>query len=97
MNDISINETAFDLDIVNGDFVIAESTEQSLQFMLLATKGDFRELPVFGVDIANFLLSKDTSVATLRREIQIQTELDNFNLLGVDINLPNVKIRGNYA
>lgn len=97
MNDISVNETTFDLDIANGDFVEIESTEQSLQFMLLATKGDFRESPLFGVDVANFLLSKNNTVATLRREIQVQSELDNLNLVSVEIDLPKIQINGNYA
>lgn len=97
MNDISIDQDDFDLVFAGGDFEVIESTEQALQFLTLANKGDFRESPLLGIGIVHYLNSKTTNVAALRREIQVNLELDNFQPTGIEINLPDIKILGEYA
>ena len=96
MIDVTIGED-FDLSLENGDFLLSESTEQSLQMLTLANKGEWRETPQAGVGIVNYLNSQDTTEQTLRREIQVQLDLDNFNPTGISIDLPTIDIKGNYA
>lgn len=97
MNDIKIEEATFDLAIENGDFVSDfEATEQHLQFLLLANKGEWRETPQAGVGIVDYVNSKSNTTAQLKREIQVQTDLDNFSPTEIQIALPAITIKGNY-
>lgn len=97
MNDIKISDATFDVAIENGDFVSDfEATEQHLQFLLIASKGEWREVPQAGVGIIDYLNSKNNTTAQLKREIQVQADLDSFNPTEIIINLPDVTIKGNY-
>ncbi len=54
----------FDLAISGGDFVLAESTEQHLQLLLLLDKGELKQHPLLGVGIRGFILD-DRSLTEL--------------------------------
>lgn len=96
MNDVKIEEATFDLNIVNGDFSSIESTEQHLQFLLLASKGEWREIPQAGIGIIDYLNTKNNTTSQLKREIQVQSDLDGFRPSEILIDLPAITIKGNY-
>lgn len=67
-----------DLAIVKGDFAVGYSDQIHVQNILLAEKGQYRESPLVGVGIRQFLASPVTSrtKAALEREIKLQLEAD---------------------
>lgn len=82
--DILLDED-FDVMAENGDFKIADATLQNQQLLLLTGKGEWKQSPVTGVGLADYLLD-DAPVDELHQEIQKQFALD-----GMKVN----KIEGN--
>ena len=79
---IDENETDIDdLKIVDGDFVIGESTLQHQRHLLLAEKGDYKQDPTIGVGIGSFLLDDD--VEGMLREVNIEFLRDGMNVTKV--------------
>lgn len=95
MNDFIINT---DLEIANGDFVFDHVDQQNIEILLLNQKGNYKEFPVLGVGITQYLKSPDTtSRLRLENEIDKQLSYDNFQVKTLDINnLNNIQIDGNY-
>jgi hypothetical protein len=60
MKDILINNDG-NLKIENGDFAAGDSTLQNQAFILLANSGEFKENPMVGVGIDNYILDSDMS------------------------------------
>lgn len=73
VNDILLDETG-DLKIVNGDIVIGESTNQHQRLMLLASKGNFKQVPLIGVGLIDYL--NDENPGALKTEIRKQLTSD---------------------
>lgn len=69
-----ILDEAGDLQIKNGDLVIGESTDQHQRLLLLATKGEFKQSPLTGVGLINFL--NDENPGNLKTEIRKQITSD---------------------
>lgn len=93
MKDILLNSD-FDLDIVNGDLVVGESTTQHQQLLLLTNKGDWKENPLIGVGAAGFL--KDEDESGLLQEIRIQFEKDGMEVNDITIDSGEIKIDAQY-
>lgn len=72
-----------DLQIKYGDFVLGDATEQHQKHLLLANKGEFRQSPVVGVGLENYL--NDDAIDDLASVIKAQFELD-----GMDVEKVNV-------
>jgi hypothetical protein len=85
--DILLDEN-FDLAIVDGDFVIGDADEQIQQLILMATQGSFRQSPLTGVGIVNYLKKQFTPalVDKLKQKIQMQLQYDGFSSATVVIN-----------
>lgn len=70
-----------DLDIAfdGGDFVIAETTEQHMNLLLVAAKGSFTESPAAGVALQSWL-NDETGSAEVRHAIQKELEADGMTI-----------------
>ncbi len=62
----------------DGDLVIGDSSEQNIENILAAQKGEFRQSPLVGVGILNYLSSSMTFITRrkLEREISMQLAAD---------------------
>lgn len=84
-----------DLKIENGDFVMGDSTEQHQKCLLLAAKGDYKQFPLIGVDVFNWL--NDDRPEDMMREVRIQFSNDGMRVNKMDVNYPsNIKIDATY-
>lgn len=63
-----------DLQIANGDFVVAESTKQHQSLLVRLKKGELRQFPKTGVGIDDFL--QDDNPGDAEPEIRKQFEAD---------------------
>ncbi len=93
MKDIIIDNTG-DLEISNGDFVISDSSEQSVKLLLISKPSDFKENPQIGCDLQNALKGKISRF--LERNIIVQLEADGFKVETLDVNENGVNINGSY-
>lgn len=74
-----------DILIENGDFVTGLSDDQHVADILSANKGDYRQFPTVGVNMANFLKKQDNNLADLKRQIQVNLEADGYKLTDFNI------------
>jgi len=83
--DILLNDLG-DLRIENGDFVVGESDAQHVDLLLNSTKGSFLQNPEIGVGLINFLKKQNTSLADMRRSIELNLKADGYkvNKLTID-------------
>lgn len=87
MEDILLDQD-FDLLIQNGDLVIGPSSEQHQQLLLLSNKGDWRQFPMVGVGVREYL--KDEDENSMVGEIKEQFEMDGMEVK--DIRIANGQI-----
>ena len=87
-----------DLSFNKGDLNIDNTDQQNIELILLSHKGSFKEFPILGVGITDYLKSPEIiSRLRLENEISNQLEYDNFEIKEVDVNnLENIVIDGNY-
>lgn len=87
MKDILLNND-LDLEISNGDFVVADAEEQHQELIMIATQGSFRENPLVGVGIARFIKSSFSvaEVDRLRQKIRLQLQYDGYSNVSAQIN-----------
>ncbi len=79
--DILLDETG-DLAIKDGDFVIGESTIQHQQLLLASQKGEWKENPLVGVGIENYL--NDDTTNDMMNEISSQFEKDGMKIKSIN-------------
>jgi hypothetical protein len=74
--------------IKDGDFVIGEAEEEYIENILIAEKGNYRQFPLVGVGIKNFINAAMTpqELTKLKREIAIQLEYDGYKINSININ-----------
>jgi hypothetical protein len=72
-DDILLDEN-LDLQIVDGDWVIGDSTKQNQQLLLQCQKGEIKQYPKTGVGINNYLLDEEEQ--SMLREIRSEFEGD---------------------
>lgn len=87
MEDILLDQD-FDLLIQNGDLAIGPSSEQHQQLLLLSNKGDWRQFPMVGVGVREYL--KDEDENSMVGEIKEQFEMDGMEVK--DIRIANGQI-----
>jgi hypothetical protein len=78
-NDILLNTTTNDLQIVNGDFVVGNSAEQSVSLLLNCFPGNFKEYPTTCVGLLNYIAS-NSSQSTIAQIIRQALIADNFTV-----------------
>jgi hypothetical protein len=97
MNDIILDNN-LDLLIQNGDFVIDDAEQQIQALILMASQGSFRESPLTGVDILQYLKSRlsPALIDKLKQKIQLQFQYDGYTYAQPDIDLSgNIDIAAN--
>ncbi|MEM6830705.1 MAG: hypothetical protein AAF551_09310 [Bacteroidota bacterium] len=95
MNDFTLSD---DLETNNGDLRLAEASQQNIAHILLAHKGAYKENPLLGVGIEDYLKG-NIAINRLRLEAEIEKQLihDDFNVGIIDLtDLENITIDGNY-
>lgn len=80
--DIILTEN-LDLKIVNGDFVIGESTAQHQKILILSDKGEYKEFPMRGVGARRYL--EDDTPDNLAREIRTEFSADGMTVNKIKI------------
>jgi hypothetical protein len=87
MNDIILDDN-MDLSIIAGDFVVDDCENQIQQILLIAQPGNFRDSPLTGVGIINYLKGQLTPslVDSLTKKIQIQWQYDGYAGVNVVVN-----------
>ncbi len=97
MQDITLDNDC-DLVFKNGDFLSSNTDQQHLEIILLSHKGAFKEFPILGVGITDYIKSPEVlSRLRLENEINKQLEYDNFYAKEIDVNdLENIQIDGTY-
>lgn len=73
-----------DLEIINGDFALAESDTTHIEHILKSNKGYWFETPLLGVGIINEL-NGSKSRQDLKQTIRRQLVLDNYAVLEIAI------------
>ncbi|BBQ07578.1 oxidase [Elizabethkingia anophelis] len=75
MNDLILKDG--ELSIVNGDFEIGESTQQEIENILIAFKGEYKQHPLLGAELQKMLKARNTRQG-ITREVNEQLQYDGF-------------------
>lgn len=82
MTDFLLDDN-LDLVIIDGDFVIGESTSQHQKILILADKGEFKDVPMRGVGARRYL--EDHTPENLAREIRQEFATDGMTVNKIQI------------
>jgi len=82
MKDFLVDEE-FDLQINDGDFVVGESTAQHQKVLIIADKGEFKEVPMRGVGARRYI--EDHTPDNLAREIRTEFAADGMTVNKIQI------------
>ena len=93
MRDIMLDENN-DLRIVNGDFLIGESTNQNVELLFKTSPGEWKEHIETGIAIQRS--NNGNLDRFLDRTIRVQMEADGYNIEKLVINELGVSIDGQY-
>lgn len=94
MTDILLDDN-FDLQIINGDLVVGESTLQHQKLLLYSDKCEFKNTPMRGVGIRRYL--ETTSPDKLAREIKAEFYTDGMQVNTIDIAVDSIVIDAQYT
>ena len=81
MNDLIVGG---DIEIKNGDLVVAFSDDQNIEFILRAKPGHFYQFPTLGVGVVDLIKSPIDRQA-LRQKIKQQLESDNYRVNKIEL------------
>jgi hypothetical protein len=73
-NDILLDKD-LDLLIKDGDFLIGESTIQEVSLILASSQGDFKNEPLIGANLIQYIRS-GANQQEIKRQVTFQMELD---------------------
>ena len=85
---------AGELLMVDGDFVTGDATKQNQKLLLVSQKGEWKESPLTGVGINNWL--KDENQGGLKAEIKQQFKADGMKINSLIVNGETIKIDATY-
>ena len=74
-----INDNEGDLSFLNGDFKVDFSDNQHQVDIIQSSKGSWKQYPLLGVGINNYLNSSGAQLV-FKREVQTQLESDGYNV-----------------
>lgn len=94
MKDIKLTDN-YDLEILNGDFIISDADERHIEHLLISKQGEWKGSPLTGGDIQKAQHGGITR--TLDRHIRVQLEADGFNLEELHLSPKGIKIKGDYG
>ncbi|MGI6341373.1 MAG: hypothetical protein ACOXZ9_10710 [Bacteroidales bacterium] len=93
-NDILLNDE-YDLDVSNGDFICGDALNQRQALLLGTAEGEWKQSPIAGVGLWNYLLDED--YAEVLKKIREQFKADGFVVSSLIIEGNEIKIKANYA
>jgi len=73
-----------DLQIKDGDLLLAESEQSHILDIVNQSKGEQRQFPLLGVDAIKFLNGSDR-VDAIKKQIALQLESDNFKVEEISV------------
>lgn len=80
MTDICTDDN-FDLLIENGDFKISESAEKEVKILLVSVPGNFKNAPLIGCDIQQFVQSNQYAEIKAVLSRQLKADGKDMNLI----------------
>jgi len=84
-NDIVTDFDTYDVIIKDGDFLVSESDQNAIQYILKADRGQFRQFPFVGLGLNKYHKSSiDPQI--IKQAIKLQLKIDNFRVKRIDIN-----------
>lgn len=91
--DILLDETG-DLKFHNGDLDFGQSDQQHIEHILEAQKGEYKEFPLVGFGIINYLKQSNRIQSDFKRDLKIQLEYDGYQNSTIDLSagFENLKI-----
>lgn len=75
----------------NGELVIGDSEQQDVELILATRPGDWKEHPTTGVNIHQYIKSREAQ-ATVAREVILQLKEDGFKVSKVEVEYPNISV-----
>lgn len=81
--DILLNEVG-DLLIEDGDFSVGIADEQHVEHIIQVQKGEFKEFPLLGFGIENYLKT-NTEPLEFKRDLKVQLEYDGYKNADVEL------------
>jgi len=86
--------------IVNGDWNVGFSDEQHIEHILMAAPGHFKNAPLLGVNMIEYINStlSPVTVAELEKKIRLNIESDEAKniLVSIDAQTATIKANGTY-
>lgn len=77
-------DTAGNLVIEEGDFVVESSDMQHVKHIVESQKGEFKEFPFIGFGVENYLKT-NTNPLAFKRDLKIQLEYDDYKHADIDL------------
>ncbi len=74
-----------DLQVADGDFVTGQSDQQHVQHIVEAQKGEYKNDPLVGFGIINYLKRDEKILSEFKRDLKIQLENDDYKNPEIDI------------
>lgn len=93
MTDFMLDEN-HDLKIANGDFVIADSTDQNVELIFKSTPGEWKEHIETGIAIVRS--NNGNLDRFIDRTIRVQMAADGYEISKLSINEKGISIDGSY-
>lgn len=81
MNDLIVKD---DIEIKDGDLVVADSDSQNIEFIITAKPGQFYQFPTLGVGIIDEIKGSITKQA-LKIKIKNNLEADNYRVNKIEV------------
>lgn len=83
-----------DLQLYNGDFVTDNSDQQHVEHIVHAQKGEYKNYPITGFGVVNYLKKTNRVKSDFKRDLKIQLENDNYQNPKIDLSdgFENLKI-----
>ena len=66
--------------IANGDFVCGASDDQHVELLLMATPGQFKENPLVGIGLQNYINKPTTTSIQMKRNITVGLAADGYKV-----------------
>jgi hypothetical protein len=89
LNDI-LFDSAFEMQIVNGDFFVGNCLNQQIGCLLQALPGNYKQSPTVGIGISDYLL--DNAIDELTRTVRLQFKKDQLRLKKISIGIDQINI-----
>lgn len=83
-----------DLQVVNGDFFVGDSQNQSVEWLLKTMQGEWKQHPEAGCGLSK--AQNGVIDRFLNRNIRVQLQADGFFVEKLNIGENGLEIKGNY-